>query len=191
MTWTKLGDEFLDAALDLSDAAHRTHTEALMYSNRRLLDLVVPKRELRRFAGTADPDAAAAELAEAGWWQDAGESWWIGCRFAHWQQDRVQIENKRKGWAERQRRQRRHRLDDHSLCVDSKCDSREESERESRRDPVSVSVTESGLQEARKEEPNAHARESCAVTGCDLPPRKSCLTCFAHAQQEFKLRRTA
>lgn len=157
MTWTKLGDEFLDSAYDLSDAAFRLHVEALMYSNRRLLDLVVPKREVRRFAGTDNVDAATAELADAGWWQDANDSWWIGCRFSHWQQDRVQVENKRKGWAERQRRQRRHRLGDHSLCIDcgqkdqSDSDSRGESRRESRSSPVSVSVTESGLKEARTE----------------------------------------
>lgn len=171
MTWTKLGDEFLDAAYDLSDMAFRLHVEALMYSNRRLLDLVVPKREVRRFTGSDDLDAAVSELVESGWWQDAGDSWWIGCRFAHWQQDRVQVENKRKGWAERQRRQRRHRLDDHSLCIDcgqkdqSDSDSRGESSRDSRRDPVSVSETVSGLEEARTEGSKAHAHEDVFSPG--------------------------
>jgi len=57
MTWTKLGDEFSDAAAGLSSAAFRTHVEALCWSNRRLLDLIIPKASLKRFA--EDPNAQA------------------------------------------------------------------------------------------------------------------------------------
>ena len=38
MTWTKLGDEYGDQCWKLSDSAHRLHTEALVWSNRRHLD---------------------------------------------------------------------------------------------------------------------------------------------------------
>ena len=81
MTWTKIGGEWGDESVDMSDAAARTHVEALCWANRHLTDLVVPKRMLRRFAGTAAPELAAEELVKAGWWDDRGDNWWIGCRF--------------------------------------------------------------------------------------------------------------
>ena len=87
MTWTKLGAEFPDEASGLSDAAFRTHVEALCWSNRRLLDQVVPKSKLREFAETIDPDVAIKELVESGWWQGPGDAWFIGVRFADWQRD--------------------------------------------------------------------------------------------------------
>ena len=121
MTWTKLGDEFPDAAQDLSHIAFRTHVEALCWSNRKLLDLVIQKRDLRRFAEADERDQAARELVDAGWWQDIGDAWFIGVHFADWQRDRVQVEHKRQKNAEDQRRSRRHKLGDHSLCLGSKC----------------------------------------------------------------------
>ena len=121
MTWTKLGDEHADAAADLSDAAWRTHVEALEWSNRRLFDLLIPKRDLRRFAFSLDAEKATDELVDAGWWQDCGESWWIGCRFPEWQQDRKQVEARRTADSERQLRRRRHQRGDHSLCLVGKC----------------------------------------------------------------------
>lgn len=189
MTWTKIGDEFSDAARDLTDAAYRTHTEALLWSNRRLMDLVIPKRDLKRFAETADPDTAAKELIETGWWQDCGDEWWIGCRFADCQLERSVVERKREQSAVTTRRHRLHKAGDHSLCNPSRCDSAGDASPD-----VSPGTGRDGSgtgKDAKKEEPYAHARESCAVTGCDQPPRKSCLTCFEHAQQEFELRRTA
>jgi hypothetical protein len=121
MTWTKLGDEFTDEAAPLSDAAFRTHVEALCWSNRRLLDLVIPKTALRKFAETIDPAQAVKELVETGWWQDTGDAWWIGVHFAEWQRDRVQVEHLRQRKAQDQRRKRRHDLDDHSLCLPGRC----------------------------------------------------------------------
>ncbi len=113
--WTKLGDEFPDDAADLSDAAFRTHVEALAWSNRRLLDLRVPKRDLRRFAFSEAAEEAVQELVRVGWWEDDGEAW----KLAHspeWQQTREQVEHRRKKNTEAQQRVRRHKLGDHSLC---------------------------------------------------------------------------
>jgi hypothetical protein len=121
VTWTKLGDEYSDAAADLSDAAFRTHVEALGWSNRRLLDLVIPKRALRRFAETADPDAAVRELIASGWWEDRGDAWWIGCRFPEWQVERAVVEHRRNVSAETSRRHRMHRAGDHRLCDPGRC----------------------------------------------------------------------
>jgi hypothetical protein len=121
MTWTKLGDEFVDGALDLTDAAFRTHVEALLYSNRRLLDLAIPKRELHRFAGAVDVELAVKELLERGWWEDHGPAWWIGCKWPEWQRDRSQVEARRVQLSLAQRRRRRHVLGDHSLCLPGRC----------------------------------------------------------------------
>lgn len=121
MSWTKLGDEFSDEAQDLSSDAFRTHVEALLWSNRRLLDLVIPKRDLKRFAESPDPGAAAEELVAAGWWQDAVDSWYVGVHFAEWQQESVVIEHKRKTSAMTTRRNRLHKAGDHSICRPEHC----------------------------------------------------------------------
>lgn len=151
MTWTKLGDEFPAEAAPLSDAGFRTHVEALAWSNLRLLDLHIPKRDLKRFAETADPEAAAKELVETGWWKDVGDRWWIGSKFPEWQRDRIQVEHRREQLAIAQRRSRRHKLGNHSLCLDSckekqasTVDSTDYSADESGRDPGRVGAGRAG-----------------------------------------------
>jgi hypothetical protein len=123
MTWTKIGDEFADEAADLTDAAVRTHIEALLWSNRRLLDLVVPKRDLRRFAFSTivrvdnpDDDLVIKELVTEGWWEDRGDSWFVGVRWPEWQHDRIQVLRVRERETLKKRRQRAHAHGDHSLC---------------------------------------------------------------------------
>lgn len=69
MTWTKLSDDFTDDTWNLSDAAFRLHLEGLVWSNRKLLDLRIPKAEVRRFGKNPE---AAAELVEHGWWSEDG-----------------------------------------------------------------------------------------------------------------------
>lgn len=122
MTWTKLGDEFGPESAELTDGEFRTHVEALIYSNWRLLDLYVPKAEVRRFAGSADVSADIDGLIAKDWWKDAGPNWYIGMRFAEWQRDRAQVETRRAYLAEAQRRKRAHESGDHSRCLQSaKC----------------------------------------------------------------------
>ena len=60
--WTKLGDEFSDEAWNLSDAAFRTHVEALMWSNRLGLDGMIPKRHFRKFTFSPDAEEGGDEL---------------------------------------------------------------------------------------------------------------------------------
>jgi len=69
MTWTKLSDDFTDDCWTLTDSAYRLHTDGLVWSNRKLLDLMIPKDEVRRFAKNAD---AIPELIDGGWWTDHG-----------------------------------------------------------------------------------------------------------------------
>ncbi len=72
MSWTKLSDDFADDCWQLSDRAFRLHVEGLTWSNRKLLDLRLPKADVRRFAKHAD---AVAELVETGWWSDDGDAY--------------------------------------------------------------------------------------------------------------------
>ncbi len=69
MTWSKLSDDYSDDAWTLTDAAFRLHTEGIVWSNRKLLDCIISKDDLRRFAKTPE---ALQELLDAGFWQDAG-----------------------------------------------------------------------------------------------------------------------
>jgi hypothetical protein len=70
MTWTKLSDDFTDDTETLSDAAVRLHIEGLVWSNKKLLDLRIPKADLRRFAKS---EAAIPELLAGEWWEDDGD----------------------------------------------------------------------------------------------------------------------
>jgi hypothetical protein len=70
VTWLKLSDDFAEqAARDgLTDAAFRTHVEALLWTMRRETGGWIWSRDIRRFAETADPEAAVIELVSLGWW---------------------------------------------------------------------------------------------------------------------------
>ena len=74
MTWTKLSDDFPFDCWTLSDAAFRLHIEGLCWSNRMLLDGVIPKDDMHRFA--KEPDTIE-ELVSGGWWSTNGESYVI------------------------------------------------------------------------------------------------------------------
>lgn len=74
MTWTKFSDDFSDDCWTLSDAAFRLHAEGLVWSNRKLLDLHIPKDDLRRFAKRPE---AAPELVAVGWWTEDGDAYVI------------------------------------------------------------------------------------------------------------------
>lgn len=87
MTWTKISDDFTDDTWSLSDQAYRLHTEGLIWSNRKLLDLKLPKDDVRRFAKHPD---AVHELVEGGWWEDIGDSY-IVRHHARYQRSREAV----------------------------------------------------------------------------------------------------
>ncbi|MFD7075240.1 hypothetical protein ACFV9G_13620 [Nocardioides sp. NPDC059952] len=76
MTWVKTGTEFpADAANDnLTDAAYRTHHEVItwLYVVERM-DCRIPKRLVRKVAGSDEFEIAIKELLALGWWRDRGE----------------------------------------------------------------------------------------------------------------------
>jgi hypothetical protein len=90
VTFTRLGDEFPAIAVGLSDAAWRTHVEGLIWSVNRGLDLLIPKRDVIRFAETsAEIDDVMAELLDKGWWLEMPDAYDIGVveqdRTRQWQ----------------------------------------------------------------------------------------------------------
>lgn len=121
MTWTKLGDEFGDEARDLTDAELRTHIEALGWSNRRGLDLHIPKRDLNRFAESEQAGEAVTGLLVKGWWEERGDDWYVGVKFPEWQLERAVVEQRREASALRMRRSRMHKAGDHSICLPEHC----------------------------------------------------------------------
>jgi hypothetical protein len=78
MTWAKYGVEFFDQCADfgLTDAAVRTHTEALHYLYRlEDMEMRIAKHLLRRFAGSPDWEQAAKDLVACGFWRDEGDAY--------------------------------------------------------------------------------------------------------------------
>lgn len=78
MTWTKTGSEFPDdlANIAISDAAYRTHHEAItwLYVVERT-DCLIPKGLVRRFAVSESYEAAIKELVAHGLWTDLGATY--------------------------------------------------------------------------------------------------------------------
>ncbi|MDB5338698.1 MAG: hypothetical protein JWN70_4317 [Planctomycetaceae bacterium] len=101
MTWTKLSDDYSDDCWTLSDAAFRLHTEGLVWSNRKLLNLRISKDEVRRFAKHPD---SVTELLGVGMWEEDGDDYLIVHHGAYQRdreavinQQRANIENGKRG----------------------------------------------------------------------------------------------
>lgn len=78
VTWAKYGTEFWDdcASVGLSDAAARTHAEAIGWLYRvEATDLRILKHLVRRFAGSDRWESAAVDLVAAGFWLDTGDAY--------------------------------------------------------------------------------------------------------------------
>jgi hypothetical protein len=120
MGFAFLGAEMVYEGADLSDSAWRTHGEALVWSRQRLLDLAIPKRDLPRFAYSANAEAAAAELVLRGWWEDRGDYWYLKFHD-EWQHTRDQVERRRDADRVKHSRHRKHEKGDHSECLSGRC----------------------------------------------------------------------
>ena len=78
MTWTKFGTEFRDECAEaaLSDAAFRTHVEAIMYLfGIESMDMRIQRRLVRKWAGSDHYQAAVDELVARGFWIVDGDDW--------------------------------------------------------------------------------------------------------------------
>ena len=72
MSWPKFSDNYGHDCWTLSDQAFRLHTEAICWNGQKLLDCIIPKDDLRRFA---KHPAAVAELLAVGYWTDEGDTY--------------------------------------------------------------------------------------------------------------------
>jgi hypothetical protein len=125
LNWTKFGDEYPVEARELTDAEWRTHGEALMWSNFRLLDLHIPKKDVRRFAeydSDVPLDDIIVGLVAKKWWRDDGDEWYVGLVHPEWQRDSDEVLADRAKAAARMKRIRRHKAGDHALCSAATCD---------------------------------------------------------------------
>lgn len=80
MTWTKTGVEFPDdcANVGLSDAAYRTHHEAISWLFKvERTDCLIPKRLVRRVLGSDHAEEAVSILVALHWWIDRGDTYEI------------------------------------------------------------------------------------------------------------------
>ncbi len=112
MTWLKTSDDYPDdcARAGLSDAAYRTHHEALSWTMRRETGGAISVRDVRRFAETTDPDAAIAELVACGFWEPDDDGYRIVHHMDH-QPTPDELEQRRALRRERDRRYRARRLE--------------------------------------------------------------------------------
>lgn len=108
MTWTKLSDDFADECSSLSDAAFRTHVEALIWTMRRETGGCITMRDVRRFAESPHAEMAVAELVACGWWSIDGQGYLVHHHMEH-QPEPDLIAKRRQDTAERVRKHRRKR----------------------------------------------------------------------------------
>lgn len=108
MTWLKLSDDYSDdcARVELSDAAYRTHTEALNWVMRRETGGRLTHRDVRRFAESENAETAIKELLDAGFWEVTAYGYRVVHHMEH-QPEPDLIERRRELTAERVRRHRR------------------------------------------------------------------------------------
>ena len=169
MVWVKKSDDFSDecAAVSLSDAAYRTHDEGLLWVMRRETGARFPKRELRRFAETADPETAVRELIDCGFWRDHGDSYEVVHHMQHQVEPEV-IAARRANDAERQRRVRRKLAGLGKSQGDSHRDVQRDSHRDVQRDhPRDPGLDGAGLDGAGKAAPTeSETSVTEVVTGC-------------------------
>jgi len=109
MTWAKYGVEFFDqcAEASLSDAAVRTHAEALHWLFQiEHMDMRIKKHLVRRFAGSADWERAAKDLIAAEFWRDEGDAYVVEHHGDVFRQSLAAQLSKRETERERQRKKR-------------------------------------------------------------------------------------
>ena len=158
MTWLKLSDDFGDecARAGLSDEAFRLHVEGLGWAMRRENGGRIDRRDLRRFAETADPEFAAAELVAVDFWSATSDGGWQIDHHMEYQPDPQVISARRAKDATRQTRRRRKLVGLDTPDDTSQRESRRDSRVDYTRDPGRVGSGRDGsgtTKDAPTEEP--------------------------------------
>lgn len=107
MTWLKLSDDFPDALarVGLSDAAFRTHVEALCWVMRRETGGRLSERDVRRACESTEVAHAVDELVDAGFWDRTPDGYVVAHHMEHQIEPEVLLHRR----AQNAARQRRHR----------------------------------------------------------------------------------
>lgn len=104
--WLKLSDDYHDQCADLSDAAYRTHTEALGWVMRRETGGYITDRDIRRFGESECAQMAVKELIRLGFWKSVDDGYQILHHMEHQIEPEV-IQKRRENTAQRVKRHRR------------------------------------------------------------------------------------
>ena len=122
MTWVKLSDTALDEPflLPLSRGSVLLHLEALAYSNRYAVDGVIHRAALRKLTTEPDPEAAVAELVDAGLWEATASGWQLVWLLDDQPTSR-EIHTAREQARTRQERKRLHGKGQHHKCEPDRC----------------------------------------------------------------------
>jgi len=97
----------------LSDAAARTHFEALLYLYEiESTDLRLPSRIVPTFAGSADYEVGVRELVEVGYWRQDGDGYEVLHHSDVYRQSLAAQLSHREAEKQRQRRKRAKRRSD-------------------------------------------------------------------------------
>jgi len=195
MTWTKLSDDFTDDTETLSDAAVRLHVEGLVWSNKKLLDLKIPKTDLRRFAKS---EVAIPELLAGEWWEDDGDHFIIRHHAAYQRlraavinQQAANKENRAKrGKATPPTREIRFKASSNDSSHDSsndssdRHDSLDERDRSGRDQEALGVVFDKNTGEVREEQSSTPRAVSTWVVA-PIPQGKACPVCLAPLEADF------
>lgn len=172
--WLKLSDDFADdaARAGLSDAAFRTHIEALLWIMRREGKPVLDRRDLRRALESPQAEGAVSELLAAGWWQRRDDGRVHVLHGMDHQPEPEVIARRREAATERQRRKRLKAvgIDPDTGEVASRRDTTRDRWQDATRDPGRDGTGRGGSGEAL-DEPESEARETAdrrlALVGAD------------------------
>ena len=179
MTWLKLSDDFGDecARASLTDAAFRTHVEALLWTMRRETEGRLSRRDVTRFGESDATSDAVRELLAAGFWVVDEDT--NGYRVVHHmehQPESAVLQVRRRMAAERQRRHRRR------AAGLSRRDETRDVQRDATRDPGRVG-TGRGSSSRASEIPRARATTR-ATPPVGTRGALSCSTCHGSGLAE-------
>jgi hypothetical protein len=170
MTWTKLGSEYSNNLFNdgLSDAAYRTHSEAIqwVYDN-ELTDCRFAKNCLQRFAGSERRGDAAEELIRAEYWRDDGSHYVLLHHAEVIRQSLAAQQAKRDG---DRARQQRHRTKKTTITPG-----------------VTRDITDDDAETQTDKQPTSRdegVEVSATCIRCGGPSRRGCSTCWNHAEME-------
>jgi hypothetical protein len=106
MTWLKLSDDWYRVCRGLSDAAFRTHTEAMAWTMDCETGGAISQRDIPRFAESPHVNEAITELIAMGFWTPIGDDFQLVVGMEYQPEPEV-LAKRRELTAERQRKYRR------------------------------------------------------------------------------------